>query len=90
VEALAQPKLRTASLKTLTREVVGVLINKPKPVTMGNWDMRRLSVEQVHYACIDTFVSYEIGRLLLSGQCAELAATGAMISPFIASVVPVA
>jgi hypothetical protein len=57
---------------------------------MGKWDTWRLSMEQVHYACIDAFVSYEIGRLLLSGQCAELAATGAMISPFIASVVPMA
>jgi hypothetical protein len=69
---------------------MGMLINKPRPVTIGKWDTRRLSMEQVHYACIDTFVSYEIGQLLLSGQCAELVATGAMISPFIAFVVPVA
>ena len=53
------------SLKTL-REVMGVLINKPKSVTMSKWDARRLSVEQVQYACIDAFVSYEIGRLLLT------------------------
>ena len=86
---LAWPELRTASLKTL-REVMGVLINKPKSVTMSKWDARRLSVEQVQYACIDASVSYEIGRLLLTGQCAERAATGAMISRFIASVVPVA
>jgi ribonuclease D len=66
-EVLTRLELRTASLKTLTREVMGVLINKPRPVTMGKWDTRRLSVEQVHYACIDVFVSYEIGRLLLSG-----------------------
>jgi hypothetical protein len=91
-EALARPELRTVSLKTLTREVMGVLIDKPKSVTMSKWDARRLSVEQVQYACIDAFVSYEIGRLLfITGHCAERAATGAMISsPFIASVVPVA
>ena len=53
-------------LKTLTREVMGVLINKSKSVTMSKWDARRLSVEQVQYACIDAFVSYEIGRLLLT------------------------
>jgi len=88
-EALARPELRTASLKTL-REVMGVLINKPKSVTMSKWDARLLSVEQVQYACIDASVSYEIGRLLVSGQCAERAATGAMISRLIASVVPVA
>ncbi|EES03381.1 hypothetical protein BDA96_03G265600 [Sorghum bicolor] len=89
-EVLARPELRTASLKTLTREVMGVLIDKPKSVTMSKWDARRLSVKQVQYACVDAFVSYEIGRLLLTGQCAEHAATGEMISPFIASVVPVA
>jgi len=45
---------------------MGVLINKSKSVTMSKWDARRLSVEQVQYACIDAFVSYEIGRLLLT------------------------
>jgi hypothetical protein len=40
-------------------EVTDVLINKTRPVTMGKWDARRLSVEQVHYAYIDVFVSYE-------------------------------
>ena len=57
---LARPELQTASLKTL-REVMGVLINMPKSVTMSKWDARRLSVEQVQYACIDASVSYEIG-----------------------------
>ncbi|XP_062179941.1 3'-5' exonuclease-like [Phragmites australis] len=84
---LSRPKLREAGLKTLAREVMGALIDKPKRVTMSKWDAWTLSPEQVQYACIDAFVSYEVGRLLLSGQCAEGAATGATISPSVASLV---
>jgi hypothetical protein len=37
-------------------------------------------MEQVQYACIDdAFVSYEVGRLLLTGQHAGDAATSATI-----------
>ncbi|KAL6845173.1 hypothetical protein ACP4OV_024668 [Aristida adscensionis] len=54
----------------------GVRIDKPKHVTVSEWDVEHLSSEQVQYACIDAFVSYdEVGRLLLlAGQCAEGAA----------------
>ncbi|RLN22392.1 hypothetical protein C2845_PM07G17690 [Panicum miliaceum] len=92
-EALVRPELRGAGLKALTREVTGAHIDKPKRLTMSKWDERRLTAEQVRYACIDAFVCYEIGRLLLTGQCAEgAAACGATIqsSPFAASAVPVA
>ncbi|CAL4974924.1 unnamed protein product [Urochloa decumbens] len=98
-EALGRPELRGAGLKALTREVVGVHIDKPKRLTMSRWEERRLSAEQVRYACIDAFVSYEIGRLLLTGQCAAegAAASGGggaatISSPFVASAaaVPVA
>ncbi|OEL33113.1 hypothetical protein BAE44_0005868 [Dichanthelium oligosanthes] len=91
-EVLDTPKLRAAGLKTLALEVMGVHIDKPKRLTVSKWDEPRLSMEQVQYACIDAFVSYEIGRLLLlTGQRAEGVASGATISPpFVASAVPVA
>ncbi|CAO2165809.1 unnamed protein product [Urochloa humidicola] len=96
-EALARPELRNAGLKALTREVMGVHIDKPKRLTMSKWEEPRLSAEQVRYACIDAFVSYEIGRLLLTGQCAKGAApsgggAATISSPFVASApaVPVA
>ncbi|KAK3164981.1 hypothetical protein QOZ80_1AG0027370 [Eleusine coracana subsp. coracana] len=92
-EVLCRPELKQAGLKTLTREVMGVLIDKPKRVTMSRWDAYRLSQEQVDYACIDAFTSYEVGRLLLSGQCAagdlSTAATSTNSSPSVASVVHV-
>jgi ribonuclease D len=94
VEVLARPDLRNAGLKALTREVMGVHIDKPKRLTMSKWDERRLTMEQVQYACIDAFVSYEIGRLLLTGQFAEgVAASGGattIASPYVATAVPVA
>ncbi|TVT96961.1 hypothetical protein EJB05_17571, partial [Eragrostis curvula] len=67
-EVLQQPDLKKAGLKALTLEVMGVNIDKPKRVTMSKWDAPSLSPEQVDYACIDAYTSYEIGRLLLSGQ----------------------
>ncbi|XP_039851721.1 Werner Syndrome-like exonuclease [Panicum virgatum] len=95
-EALGRPELRDAGLKALTREVTGAHIDKPKRLTMSKWDERRLTAEQVRYACIDAFVCYEIGRLLLTGECAEGAAANGgatMIPPppiVASSAVPVA
>ncbi|TVU35668.1 hypothetical protein EJB05_17569, partial [Eragrostis curvula] len=87
-EVLQQPDLKKAGLKALTREVMGVHIDKPKRVTMSKWDEPRLSPEQVDYACIDAFTSYEVGRLLLSGQFAGDAAPAATIpSPSVPSAV---
>jgi hypothetical protein len=62
---LDRPELRQAGLKTLAREVMGTLVEKPKKVTMSRWAAPRLSVEQVRYACIDAFVSFDVGRRLL-------------------------
>jgi hypothetical protein len=37
-------------------------------VRLGPWDDYELSHEQVEYACIDAFVSFEVGRKLLTGD----------------------
>ncbi|PUZ55508.1 hypothetical protein GQ55_5G217900 [Panicum hallii var. hallii] len=80
-EVLARPELRNAGLKTLAREVMGVHVDKEKRVTLSGWD-QPLSTEQVRYACIDAFVSYEVGRLLL------LRAGGAALSQFVSFELP--
>lgn len=41
------------------------LIEKPKKVTMSKWATPHLSREQVRYACIDAFVSFDVGHRLL-------------------------
>lgn len=56
--------LKSAGLKTLARVVLGRKMDKPKAVARSNWDSRRLTAVQVSYACIDAFVSFEVGRLL--------------------------
>jgi len=62
-EVLGRPELRRSGLQTLAREVMGVHVDKDKDVTRSEWG-RPLSTVQVRYACIDAFVSFEVGRLL--------------------------
>nr|TKW15790.1 hypothetical protein SEVIR_5G261200v2 [Setaria viridis] len=59
-EYMDRPDLRQAGL----RAIVGADLVKPRRVTMSRWDARRLSDEQIGYACIDAFVSSEVARKL--------------------------
>ncbi|CAO1948102.1 unnamed protein product [Urochloa humidicola] len=59
---------RDAGLKAIASEVMGATVDKPQRVRMGRWDASELSDEQIKYACIDAFVSFEIGRKLLTGD----------------------
>jgi hypothetical protein len=63
---LNRPDLRQASLVAIVGAVMGVELVKPHRVTMSRWDARRLSDEQISYACIDAFVSSEVARRMLS------------------------
>ncbi|KAK4378111.1 hypothetical protein RND71_004407 [Anisodus tanguticus] len=56
--------LRNAGLKTLCQIVLGREIEKPRHITMGRWDNEWLDMDQVQYACIDAFVSFDIGKSL--------------------------
>ncbi|KAI3667389.1 hypothetical protein L6452_42447 [Arctium lappa] len=44
--------------------VMGMEVEKPRNVAVSKWDNRWLSPEQMDYASIDGFLSYEIGRRL--------------------------
>ncbi|KAH6779556.1 hypothetical protein C2S52_010793 [Perilla frutescens var. hirtella] len=63
-DAYNMKELKNAGLKTMARIVLGKEMEKPKSVTRSRWDNRRLTADQVQYACIDAFVSSEIGRVL--------------------------
>jgi hypothetical protein len=63
-----RPELRSAGLKGMALAVMGAHIAKPREVTMSDWEAPSLSREQVEYACIDAYVSFEVGRLLLTGN----------------------
>ncbi|GAB2267093.1 hypothetical protein Dimus_002077 [Dionaea muscipula] len=56
---------RNAGLKELAWEVFGWQVEKPRWVTMGRWDAELLSHDQIKYACLDAFLSSEIGEILL-------------------------
>ncbi|KAF8018312.1 hypothetical protein BT93_H3261 [Corymbia citriodora subsp. variegata] len=58
-------RFRRPGLKDLALEVVGLVMDKPKHVSMSNWEARVLNVNQVEYACIDAYASYKIGVSLL-------------------------
>ncbi|KAL4557088.1 hypothetical protein LXL04_035258 [Taraxacum kok-saghyz] len=67
-EEYCMRNLRNAGLKGLAAMFLRKELIKPKAVTISNWDNERLTPEQVQYACIDAFVSYKIGRILISGK----------------------
>ncbi|MCD7458394.1 hypothetical protein HAX54_038082 [Datura stramonium] len=63
-DAYDMRNLRNAGLKELCRVVLGKEISKPRSVTMGRWDSEWLNLNQIQYACLDAFVSFEIARHL--------------------------
>ncbi|KAF6176167.1 hypothetical protein GIB67_023458 [Kingdonia uniflora] len=56
--------LKNVGLKGLAKQVLGIELEKPKHISRSNWAVRYLSYEQVEYATVDAFVSFEIGRIL--------------------------
>ncbi|QCE11860.1 werner syndrome ATP-dependent helicase [Vigna unguiculata] len=62
------PHLRQAGLKTLCLHVLGAEVEKPQSISRSLWDNRCLTAEQVKYAAIDAFLSYEIGRRLIESE----------------------
>ncbi|KAL5700801.1 exodeoxyribonuclease I [Ranunculus cassubicifolius] len=59
------PQLKNAGLKVLASQVLGMEIQKSKKTTLSKWDAKDLTSDQIAYACIDAFVSFEIGRRLI-------------------------
>ncbi|XLU46893.1 Werner Syndrome-like exonuclease [Arachis ipaensis] len=61
---LGESEMKRAGLKSLAERVLGLEIEKPKRISRSRWDNAWLTAEQVQYACIDAFVSFEVGRML--------------------------
>nr|KYP37975.1 Werner syndrome ATP-dependent helicase isogeny [Cajanus cajan] len=64
---LGDRALNQAGLKALGLRVLGLEVQKPTRITMSRWDHRWLSAEQVQYAAVDAFLSYQIACLLSVG-----------------------
>lgn len=66
-EVYGVKELKNSGIKDLGLRVLGKEIKKPKSVTMSRWDLEWLVPTQVQYACVDAYLSYEIGRVLING-----------------------
>ncbi|XP_059659817.1 3'-5' exonuclease-like [Cornus florida] len=64
---LNDAELYHAGLVRLAGDVLGMNFQKPKSVTLSDWDANWLSDDQILYAWVDAFVSFEIGRYLNAG-----------------------
>ncbi|PKU78769.1 Werner Syndrome-like exonuclease [Dendrobium catenatum] len=67
-ERMGRNEMRQKGLSALAMEVMGVQVSKPRRVRMGRWDQFYLTMDQIKYACIDAFLSFEIGRRLYDGD----------------------
>lgn len=65
-EKLSDSELNRAGLKSLGLRVLGLEVQKPQRIARSRWDNPWLTAEQVQYATVDAFLSYEIGRVLNS------------------------
>ncbi|PIA61003.1 hypothetical protein AQUCO_00300492v1 [Aquilegia coerulea] len=65
-EKFKRDELRNDGLKDLAKEVLGLVIDKPRRVTLSRWDAAVLATDQIQYASVDAYLSYEIGKKLIS------------------------
>ncbi|KAM7255305.1 hypothetical protein ACFE04_020546 [Oxalis oulophora] len=62
-------EVKQMGLAKLTSEAMGIeFVGKPKRVTMGRWDNSWLTYDQVMYACVDAFMSFQTGFILNAAQ----------------------
>ncbi|KAF3457987.1 hypothetical protein FNV43_RR02649 [Rhamnella rubrinervis] len=64
-EKFQVPDFGRRGLKRLAMELIGKVMEKPKHVTLSDWDIKKLSYEQIEYASIDAYVSFELGMFLM-------------------------
>ncbi|KAG0486642.1 hypothetical protein HPP92_008737 [Vanilla planifolia] len=67
-QRMGRDDLRRKGLASLAMEVLGVQVNKPRRVQMSDWSRYVLNLDQIKYACVDAFLSFEMGRRLFAGN----------------------
>jgi ribonuclease D len=50
------------SLEKLANKVAKIKLNKDKSVTLSMWESSKLNLEQIKYACLDAYASFEVFR----------------------------
>ncbi|KAF3340076.1 hypothetical protein FCM35_KLT15847 [Carex littledalei] len=61
-------EMRQCGLQNLVREIMGVHMEKPRWVRTSDWASSMLSIEQIEYAAVDAFASFEVARRLDVGD----------------------
>ena len=61
-------EIKCMGLKGLAKKVLNMEMEKPRDITLSRWDDVSLSLAQIEYACLDAFVSFEIGELFFSND----------------------
>ncbi|XP_030468533.1 3'-5' exonuclease-like [Syzygium oleosum] len=69
LRALAMERFRNPSfghmgLKKLVKVLLRKELEKPKEITLSRWDDEALTTRQVEYACLDAYVTFELGMVL--------------------------
>ncbi|KAJ4733821.1 Werner syndrome-like exonuclease [Rhynchospora pubera] len=67
-EATGQWEMRQWGLQNLVGEFMGVNMDKPRRVRLSDWGTYSLTEEQIEYAALDAFTSFEVGRRLVTGD----------------------
>ncbi|KAI3908813.1 hypothetical protein MKW98_029363 [Papaver atlanticum] len=67
VEKMKRKELKRSGLKSLADTVLARDLPKPKKVTLSKWDADFLTYRQIQYACLDAFVSFKLGIVLMQG-----------------------
>ncbi|KAL5058103.1 hypothetical protein RYX36_029707 [Vicia faba] len=70
-QVLEDPAMLMFGIKRLAERVLGKIVEKPQRITRSRWDNPWLNVDQVKYAAVDAYISFEIGRRLYSNQVIE-------------------
>ncbi|RHN46361.1 putative DNA helicase [Medicago truncatula] len=70
-DVLEDRDLLRSGIKTLAERVLGKIVEKPSRITRSRWDNPMLDWDQVKYATVDAFLSFEIARRLYSHQVIE-------------------
>ncbi|KAF8032375.1 hypothetical protein BT93_D1326 [Corymbia citriodora subsp. variegata] len=58
------PSFGYMGLKKLVKVILRKDLDKPKEITLSQWDDKTLTDRQVEYACLDAFVTFELGMAM--------------------------
>ncbi|KAE9621621.1 putative DNA helicase [Lupinus albus] len=67
-EEFNEKGLKNAGIKTMSLRFLGLEFEKPKRVSRSRWDRVCLTPEQVQYASVDAFLSYQLGNCLIGPE----------------------